>query len=149
MMTLMTGTSSASPAPPAGRRTPRHWPAPYKISILEEYDQLDRAGKTALLKREHLRASLISQWRTQVYAAALDALSAQPGSQPARKIHVADALWEAFTETAANCEPAMRPERLLRAIMRFYAGYTDHLPARPQITAGSTAPGRPTAEETD
>jgi hypothetical protein len=129
MMALMTGTSSEAAARPAGRRA---WPAQYKIGILEEYDQLDRAGKTALLQRENLRASLISQWRSQVYAAALSALNAQPGSQPARKIHVADALWEAFAETAASCEPAMGPERLLRAIIRYYAGYTDHLPPRPQ-----------------
>ena len=137
MMAVMTGTSSKSPARPAAGR--RAWPAPYKISILEEYDQLDRAGKTALLRREKLRASQVSQWRSQVYAAALEALSATPGSQPAHKIHAADALWEAFTGAAARCEPSMTPDRLIRAVMRYYAGYTDHLPARPPLQHNTAA----------
>ncbi|MEV5892847.1 hypothetical protein [Nonomuraea fuscirosea] len=45
------------------RATARHYTAAYKARILEEYDQLDKAGKGALLRREGLY-SLISSWRT-------------------------------------------------------------------------------------
>lgn len=37
--------------------------AAYKKRILEECDRLDKAGKGALLRREGLYSSLISNWR--------------------------------------------------------------------------------------
>ena len=43
----------------------RSWPASYKARILNEYEGLDRAGKGALLRREGLYTSLISEWRKQ------------------------------------------------------------------------------------
>jgi transposase len=46
------------------RGRPRSYSAAYKARILEEYDQLDKAGKGALLRREGLYSSLISSWRT-------------------------------------------------------------------------------------
>jgi len=128
-------------ARPAGRAAPRHFPARYKVEILAEYDTLDRAGKTALLRRERLRASQISQWRGQVYAAALQALGAEPGSQPVRRIHVSDSVWELFTGAAARHDPPFRPERLIRAFIRYHAGLTDHLPPRPEPPAGPAPAG--------
>src|SRR5487761_1681747 len=95
------GRAAAQPAS-ATRAAPRHFPARYKIAILSEYDTLDRAGKTALLRRERLRASQLSEWRRMVYAAALQALSAEPGSQPAHRIHASGPLWHLFTEAAAS-----------------------------------------------
>jgi transposase-like protein len=41
---------------------------------LEEYEQLDKAGKGALLRREGLYTSLISEWRKQRDKGALAAL---------------------------------------------------------------------------
>jgi hypothetical protein len=122
------------------RKAPRHFPARYKISILEEYDPLDRAGKTALLRREQLRASQISRWREQVYAAALEALGAEPGSQPVRRIHVSESVWQQFSEAAAAADPPFRPEQLIRAFLRYHIGLTDFLPPRPSRAASPPSP---------
>ena len=46
-------------------RPPRQYPAKYKAEILAEYERLDKAGKGALLRREGLYTSLISEWRKQ------------------------------------------------------------------------------------
>ena len=43
----------------------RRYDAAYKLEILAEYDTLDRDGKGALLRREVLYTSLISEWRKQ------------------------------------------------------------------------------------
>ena len=53
------------PEVPERPRPPRSYPAAYKLRILEEYEQLDKAGKGALLRREGLYTSLISEWRKQ------------------------------------------------------------------------------------
>jgi transposase len=55
-------------------RPPRSYPAAYKLRILAEYEQLDKAGKGALLRREGLYTSLISEWRKQRDKGALAAL---------------------------------------------------------------------------
>jgi transposase len=52
------------PEVPAKART-RRYSASYKAKILSEYEQLDKAGKGALLRREGLYSSLISAWRDQ------------------------------------------------------------------------------------
>src|SRR6266508_5552774 len=63
------------------RATRRKYPAAYKKRILDEYEQLDKAGKGALLRREGLYSSLISAWRDQRDKGALAAL-AQPAGRP-------------------------------------------------------------------
>jgi len=63
----------------AKRRT---YSARYKLEILAEYEQLDREGKGALLRRENLYTSLISEWRKQRDRGALEALSAPRGRPP-------------------------------------------------------------------
>lgn len=60
----------------------RQYPAKYKQAILAEYDSLDRDGKGALLRREGLYTSLISEWRKQRDRGALEALAARPGRPP-------------------------------------------------------------------
>lgn len=59
----------------------RQYSAKYKLQILAEYEQLDREGKGALLRREQLYTSLISEWRKQRDRGALEALS-QPRGRP-------------------------------------------------------------------
>ncbi|MDK1104432.1 MAG: IS3 family transposase, partial [Actinomycetota bacterium] len=56
--------------------------ARYKLEILAEYEILDREGKGALLRREGLYTSLISEWRKQRDRGALEALAAKPGRAP-------------------------------------------------------------------
>ena len=57
----------------------RRYSAAYKKRILEEYEQLDKAGKGALLRREGLYSSLITNWRQQRERGALQALGVEPG----------------------------------------------------------------------
>ena len=62
-------------------RGPRRYSAKYKAQILEEYEGLDKAGKGALLRREGLDTSLISEWRKQRDRGALQALAKPAGRQ--------------------------------------------------------------------
>ncbi|MHB1526068.1 MAG: hypothetical protein ACYCZN_07305 [Candidatus Dormibacteria bacterium] len=43
----------------------RTYSGAYKLRVLREYEELDKAGEGALLRREGLYSSLISQWRRQ------------------------------------------------------------------------------------
>jgi transposase len=60
-------------------RGPRRYSAKYKAQILDEYERLDKAGKGALLRREGLYTSLISEWRKQRDRGALEALAKPAG----------------------------------------------------------------------
>ena len=69
------------PEVPAKARS-RRYSASYKAKVLAEYEELDKAGKGALLRREGLYTSLISAWRQQRDQGALAAL-AKPAGRPA------------------------------------------------------------------
>jgi transposase len=69
------------PEVPAKARS-RRYSASYKAKVLAEYEELDKAGKGALLRREGLYTSLISAWRIQRDQGALAAL-AKPAGRPA------------------------------------------------------------------
>ena len=71
------------PEVPERARGPRRYSAKYKAQILEEYEGLDKAAKGALLRREGLYTSLISEWRKQRDRGALQALAKPAGRQPA------------------------------------------------------------------
>jgi hypothetical protein len=58
-------STDPDPEVPERARGPRRYSARYKARILEEYEGLDKAGKGALLRREGLYTSLISEWRKQ------------------------------------------------------------------------------------
>lgn len=60
----------------------RHYPAKYKLETLAEYDSLDRETKGALLRREGLYTSLLSEWRKQRDRGVLEALDTKPGRPP-------------------------------------------------------------------
>jgi transposase-like protein len=64
------------------RATRRSYTAQYKLRILAEYERRDRDGRGALLRREGLYSSLISEWRKQRDQGALQALGASPGRPP-------------------------------------------------------------------
>jgi transposase-like protein len=78
-----TGGMEPDPEVPERPRPPRQYPAAYKLAILGEYEQLDKAGKGALLRREGLYTSLISEWRKQRDRGALQALQQRRGRPPA------------------------------------------------------------------
>lgn len=72
------------PAVPERPRPPRRFPAAYKTRILAEYATLTgRAEKGALLRREGLYSSLLSEWRRQAAAGAHEALARTAGRQKA------------------------------------------------------------------
>nr|ACA51012.1 hypothetical protein MUDP_103 [Mycobacterium marinum DL240490]MBC9863700.1 hypothetical protein [Mycobacterium pseudoshottsii] len=62
----------------AQRRT---FTAKYKLAILEEYERAERAQRGALLRRENLYSSLLTEWRHQRDRGALEALSSRRGPQ--------------------------------------------------------------------
>src|SRR6266568_3930185 len=64
------------------RATRRVFSAQYKLKILAEYERRDREGKSALLRREGLYTSSISEWRKQRDEGAIQALGASPGRPP-------------------------------------------------------------------
>ena len=61
----------------------RSYSARYKAEILAEYDRLDRDARGALMRREGLYSSLISEWRKQRDKGALEALGKTRGRPPA------------------------------------------------------------------
>jgi transposase-like protein len=61
------------------RAQQRRYSAAYKQRFLSDYEGLDKAGKGALLRREGLYSSLVSEWRKQRDQGALTALAQQPG----------------------------------------------------------------------
>ncbi|MGH2604519.1 MAG: transposase [Dehalococcoidia bacterium] len=66
------------PEVPAKARM-RRYSASYKARILAEYEELGKAEKGALLRREGLYSSLISAWREQRDKGALAALATSAG----------------------------------------------------------------------
>ena len=76
-------TDEPDPEVPERARGSRRYSAKYKLAILAEYEGLDKAGKGALLRREGLYTSLISEWRKQRDRGALEALSQPRGRKPA------------------------------------------------------------------
>jgi transposase len=68
----LVGTSSSASG--SGRLKRRTFTAEYKPAILEEYDQADSQGRGALLRRERLMTSHISEWRKARKGGALKAL---------------------------------------------------------------------------
>jgi transposase-like protein len=74
----------SEPAEPevSERATRRVFSAQYKLKILAEYERRDRDGKSALLRREGLYTSSISEWRKQRDEGALQTLGGQRGRPP-------------------------------------------------------------------
>src|SRR5579859_7361654 len=88
MTTMVADRHAVSVSEPAEpevieRATRRVFSAQYKLRILAEYERRDRDGKSALLRREGLYTSSISEWRRQRDEGALLALGAERGRPPA------------------------------------------------------------------
>jgi transposase len=58
-------TEPAQEPDPAARPRRRRFTAEYKLAIVAEYEAADREGKGALLRREAIYTSHISEWRKQ------------------------------------------------------------------------------------
>jgi len=70
------------------RRRKRSWPAQYKLDILAEIDAAKASGVPGavgeICRREDLYSSLISEWRNQRDAGALEALKTRRVGRPPR-----------------------------------------------------------------
>ena len=68
------------------RRAKRSWPAQYKLDILNEIDAAKAGGEPGavgeICRREGLYSSLISEWRGQRDAGALQGLRDRPAGRP-------------------------------------------------------------------
>jgi transposase len=88
MATTQQSGSTAASAPAADPEVPerartRTFSSRYKLDILNRYAWPNKQGKGALLRREGLYSSLISEWRKQRDKGALEALSLRRGRPPA------------------------------------------------------------------
>ena len=79
----VTNDTDPDPEVPERARGPRRFPAAYKARILAEYETLSKAEKGALLRREGLYSSLLTEWRRQRDQGAQEALGRPAGRQPA------------------------------------------------------------------
>ena len=71
--------------PRSGRPKRRTFSAAYKARIVREYDQAEGPGERgALLRREGLYTSHISQWRSSRDTGAENGLAEKPAGRPAR-----------------------------------------------------------------
>lgn len=81
MMTVMTNDDDVEV-----RRQKRSWPARYKLDILAEIDAAKASGVPGVVgeicRREDLYSSLISEWRHQRDAGALEALKTRRVGRP-------------------------------------------------------------------
>ncbi|MCZ7532659.1 MAG: transposase [Acidimicrobiia bacterium] len=67
------------------RRSRRSWPAQYKLDILNEIEAAKVSGETTvaeICRREGLYSSLISEWRKQRDAGALEGLRGAKSGRP-------------------------------------------------------------------
>jgi transposase len=120
----------------AERAKRRSYSAKYKAAILAEYDALDRDGRGALLRREGLYSSLISEWRKQRDKGALEALGRPKGRPPVdpadrenARLRAQVAKLEAELETSRR---VIEVQGKLSALLEQLAtgGATDEDPAR-------------------
>lgn len=76
------------------RRAKRSWPAQYKLDILNEIDAAKASGEPGavgeICRREGLYSSLISEWRNQRDAGALEGLADKPAGRPRKDRTKAD-----------------------------------------------------------
>ncbi len=80
IVSLVTERPEGEPDPEVrAYRPPQRYSAAYKQRVLAEYEQLDKEGKGALLRREGLYTQLISVWRKQRDTGAAEALQRPVG----------------------------------------------------------------------
>ena len=83
------------------RPSRRRFTASYKLRVLEEADGCSRPGEVgALLRREGLYSSILSEWRKQRDAGALEALERPRGRKPSEPLEVENAALRRRAERA-------------------------------------------------
>ena len=101
-------------------RARRSWPATYKLEVLAEIDAAERSEIGAIMRREGLYSSLISEWRKQRDRGALEGLrDRRPG--PAGKDPVRAELARLREENAGLREHVTTCEELIGAQGKAFA----------------------------
>jgi transposase len=140
------------PQMPERPRPPRRYPAAYKLRILAQYEQLDKKGKGALLRREGLYTSLISEWGKQRDKGALAALAALGQAQRRGRPPVDPLVRENARLVADNArlrDQLARQAKVLEVqgelsalLSRLAASSADQDPSEPTGPADPTPTGR-------
>jgi transposase len=88
----------------------RRFTAEYKLRVLREADECSRPAEVgALLRREGLYSSILSEWRKQREAGALEALERPRGRKPADPLEAENAsLRRRLERTEAELEKARK-----------------------------------------
>lgn len=84
------GSVAAPDGPRANRPKRRTFSAEYKLRILEEYDNAEPGQRGAMLRREGLYSSHISEWRRARDTAASGSFSGKKPGRPARDAEAAE-----------------------------------------------------------
>src|ERR687888_931233 len=139
-----TGGMEPDPEVPERPRPPRQYPAAYKLGVLAEYERLDKAGKGALLRREGLYTSLLSEWRKQRERGALKALGegARRGRPPVDPLKRDNARLRA--ENARLRDQLARQARVLEAQGNPPRCFPGSRPAAPSPSTSPSPASRPT-----
>jgi transposase-like protein len=116
------------------RATRRSYTARYKAAILAEYDGLDRDGRGALMRREGLYSSLISEWRKQRDKGALEGLGKTRGRPPADPVERENARLQA---KVAKLEAELDTSRRVIEVQGKLSALLEQL-----ATGGATDEGR-------
>jgi transposase-like protein len=99
------GTVAGSDGPRAGRPRRRSFTAEYKLRILSEYENAESLReRAALLRREGIYTSSISEWRRARDAAAREEVPERRPGRPARQAADSedDRLWKENEKLAAE-----------------------------------------------
>lgn len=54
-----------------------------------------------------------------------------PPGTPFRRIRIDDDLWRQFGEAVDAADPELDRSKVIRQLIRWYSGQSDHLPERP------------------
>lgn len=104
------GAGSGLPDPELVERpSRRRFTAEYKLRVLREADACSRGEIGALLRREGLYSSILSEWRKQREAGSLEALERPRGRRPVDPLEVENAALRRRAERAeAELEKARK-----------------------------------------
>lgn len=107
-----TKTTEVVPSPDNDRRQRRKFTAEQKARIIEEADACERGGLAALLRREGIYSSHLTNWRAQLKQKGLDGLRAgKPGPKPTKDDK--DRVIEKLLKQNARLEKELRISKAL------------------------------------
>ena len=107
-----TKTTEVVPSPDNDRRQRRRFSAEEKARIVEEADSCERGELAALLRREGIYSSHLTNWRAQLKQRGVDGLSARkPGPKPTKDDK--DRVIEKLQKQNARLEKELRISKAL------------------------------------